>query len=168
MEHTEEKQENKKIQQTKTELFWEIFRFLLVGGLATVVDYVVSALFHGLVFPPKLVGETWSLIISTALGFSVGLLVNWFLSLAFVFKAVRNKKQAASKKSFLVYCVICVIGLVISLLGMQLVQLLPTFPLFGVTEFLGSPWKWWLMKIALTLIVLVWNYIGRKLFVFKS
>lgn len=168
MERTEEKQENKKNRQTKRELFWEIFRFLLVGGLATVVDYVVSALFHGLVLPPKLIGETWSLIVSTALGFSAGLLVNWFLSLAFVFKAIRDKKQASSKKSFLVYCVICLIGLAISLLGMQLVQVLPNFPLFGVTDFLGSPWKWWLMKVTLTLIVLVWNYVGRKLFVFKS
>ena len=168
MEQTEEKQENKKIRQTKRELFWEIFRFLLVGGLATVVDYVVSALFHGLVLPPKLIGETWSLIISTALGFSAGLLVNWFLSLAFVFKAIRDKKQASSKKSFLVYCVICLIGLAITLLGVQLVQVLPNFPLFGVTDFLGSPWKWWLMKVTLTLIVLVWNYVGRKLFVFKS
>jgi putative flippase GtrA len=168
MERTEEKQENKKIRQTKRELFWEIFRFLLVGGLATVVDYVVSALFHGLVLPPKLIGETWSLIISTALGFSAGLLVNWFLSLAFVFKAVRDKKQASSKKSFLVYCVVCLIGLAISLLGMQLVQILPNFPLFGVKKFLGSSWTWWLMKIALTLIVLIWNYVGRKFFVFKS
>ena len=168
MERTEEKQENKKIRQTKRELFWEIFRFLLVGGLATVVDYVVSALFHGLVLPPKLIGETWSLIISTALGFSAGLLVNWFLSLAFVFKAVRDKKLASSKKSFLVYCVVCLIGLAISLLGMQLVQILPNFPLFGVKKFLGSSWTWWLMKIALTLIVLIWNYIGRKFFVFKS
>ena len=123
MEHTEEKQENKKIRQTKRELFWEIFRFLLVGGLATVVDYVVSALFHGLVLPPKLIGETWSLIVSTALGFSAGLLVNWFLSLAFVFKAIRDKKQASSKKSFLVYCVICLIGLAITLLGMDLFTL---------------------------------------------
>ena len=168
MERTEEKQENKKIRQTKRELFWEIFRFLLVGGLATVVDYVVSALFHGLVLPPKLIGETWSLIISTALGFSAGLLVNWFLSLAFVFKAVRDKKQASSKKSFLVYCVVCLIGLAISLLGMQLVQILPNFPVFGIKKFLGSSWTWWLMKIALTLIVLIWNYVGRKFFVFKS
>ena len=168
MEYTTEKQENKKIKQTKKQLFWEIFRFLLVGGLATVVDYVVAALFHGLVLPPKLIGETWSLIISTALGFSAGLLVNWFLSLAFVFKAIRDKKKASSKKSFLVYCLICVIGLVITLLGMQLVQILPTFTLFGTKQFLNSSWTWWLLKITLTLIVLVWNYVGRKLFVFKS
>ena len=30
------------VKQTKKELFWEIFRFLLVGGTATVFDYAVT------------------------------------------------------------------------------------------------------------------------------
>ena len=161
-------QKKEKMKQTKKEIFWEIFRFLLGGGLATVIDYLVATLFYSLLLPPELIGETWALIISTAVGFCVGLIINWFLSLLFVFKAIRDKKQASSKKSFAVYLLICVIGLAISILGMQLVKILPAFPLFGVTEFLGSPWKWWLMKAVMTCLVLIWNYIGRKLFVFKS
>ena len=164
----EQEQKKEKIQQTKKQLFWEIFRFLLVGGLATVVDYLVSTLFYSLVLPPTLIGQTCSLIISTALGFCVGLVINWFLSLLFVFRAIRDKKEASSKKSFLLYLVICLIGLGIAILGMQLVKIIPDFPLFGVDTFIGSPWDWWLMKCMMTLIVLVWNYIGRKLFVFKS
>ncbi len=163
-----EQTQDKKIKQTKKELFWEVFRFLLVGGLATVVDYLVSTLFYSVLLPPERIGQTWALIISTALGFGVGLIINWFLSLLFVFKAIRDKKQASSKKSFLIYLLICVIGLAISILGMQIVKILPAFTLFGVTDFLGSPWKWWMMKCMMTLIVLVWNYLGRKLFVFKS
>ncbi|MBQ7913378.1 MAG: GtrA family protein [Clostridia bacterium] len=164
----EEQMKDEKIKQTKKELFWEVFRFLLVGGLATVADYLVATLFYAVLLSPQRIGQTWALIISTALGFGVGLVINWFLSLIFVFKAIRDKKQASSKKSFLIYLIICVIGLAISILGMQLVKIIPAFPLFGVAEFLGSPWKWWLMKAVMTLIVLVWNYIGRKLFVFKS
>ena len=163
-----EEQKQEKIQQTKKELFLEVFRFLLVGGLATAADYLSANLFYAFLLPPKLIGQTWALIISTAIGFFVGLMINWFLSLLFVFKAVRDKKQASSKKSFLIYCAVSVIGLAVSILGMQLVKILPVFPLFGVTEFLGSPWKWWLMKAVMTCIVLIWNYIGRKLFVFKS
>ena len=163
-----EEKQTEKIKQTKKELFWEIFRFLLVGGLATVADYLVATLFNAVLFPEALVGKTWSLIISTAAGFFTGLIINWSLSLVFVFKAIRNKKEASSKKSFLIYLLICAIGFVISLLGMQLVQIIPSFPLFGVSTFLGSTWSWWMMKCVMTLIVLVWNYIGRKLFVFKS
>ena len=159
---------DKKIKQTKKELFWEVFRFLLVGGLATVADYVVAYLFRVYLLPSTLVGETWSLIISTAIGFCVGLIINWFLSLAFVFKAIRNKKEASSKKSFFIYLAICAIGLALSLLGMQFVQVIPNFPLFGTTTFLKEGWDWWMMKCIMTLIVLVWNYLGRKLFVFKS
>lgn len=164
----EEQMKDEKIKQTKKELFWEVFRFLLVGGLATVADYLVATLFYAVLLSPQRIGQTWALIISTALGFGVGLVINWFLSLIFVFKAIRDKKQASSKKSFFIYLIICVIGLAISILGMQLVKIIPAFSLFGVAEFLGSPWKWWLMKAVMTLIVLVWNYIGRKLFVFKS
>ena len=156
------------VKQTKKQLFWEIFRFLLVGGTATVVDYAVSYLFYTWLLAPSLIGETWALIISTALGFSAGLVVNWFLSFLFVFKAVRDKKEARSGKSFLKFVFISVIGLGISLLGMQLVRIIPSFSLFGSNTFLHEEWKWWAMKVALTLIVLVWNYIGRKLFVFKS
>ncbi len=164
----EEQKQDKKIKQTKKELFWEVFRFLLVGGLATVVDYAVSFLFKRFFLPPTLIGETWSLIVSTAFGFCVGLIINWFLSLIFVFKAIRDKKQASSKKSFLIYLLICAIGLALSLLGMQLVQIIPNFSLFGTPTFLKLGWDWWMMKCIMTLIVLVWNYIGRKLFVFKS
>ena len=32
--------------QTKKQLFWEIFRFLLVGGIATLTDYAVFYLFR--------------------------------------------------------------------------------------------------------------------------
>ena len=34
-------EDNVYIKQTKMELFWEIFRFLLVGGTATIFDYLV-------------------------------------------------------------------------------------------------------------------------------
>ena len=163
-----EEQKQKKIKQTKKELFWEVFRFLLVGGLATVADYLTANLFYAFLLPPKLIGQTWALIISTAIGFCVGLMIIWFLSLLFVFKAIRDKKQASSKKSFLIYFAISAIGLAVSILGMQLVKILPAFPLFGTEEFFGSPWKWWIMKVVMTCIVLIWNYIGRKLFVFKS
>ena len=37
--------------QTKEQLFWEVFRFLLVGGTATVADYLVFWLFDGWILP---------------------------------------------------------------------------------------------------------------------
>ena len=156
-----------KITQTKKELFWEIFRFLLVGGTATVVDYAITYLFFHFILPESLVGFFLATTFSVIFGFTCGLLINWFLSVYFVFRAVKNKAESSSKKAFLIFTLIGVIGLGITWLGMLLVDVLPAFQIFGVENFLGEPWKWWMMKVVMTCIVLVWNYVGRKLFVFK-
>ncbi len=161
------------VKQTKKQLFWEIIRFLLVGGAATIADYIIFYLFRQWLLPVGVIDtaawDIFSLICATALGFVVGLLVNWILSVRFVFQAVRDKEKAHSKKSFMLFTIIGVIGLLITELGVVLlVQVLPTFTIFHVTEFLGLPWREWAAKIIMTCIVLVWNYLGRKLFIFKS
>ena len=155
------------MKQTKKQLFWEIFRFLLVGGTATLVDWLISYLFYTWLLPPNLIGEVASLLLSTVLGFTVGLFVNWILSVNFVLQQVENKEQVKTKKSFLTFTVIGIIGLVINSLGMLLVPLFPTLMFFGSPTFLGTEWAWWIMKTLMTAIGLVWNYIGRKLFIFK-
>lgn len=159
--------------QTKGQLFWEVFRFLLVGGTATVADYLVFWLFDGWILPLlPFSGRGWeilALILATALGFGVGLLVNWSLSVRFVFRAVRDKKQAASKKSFVVFTVIGLIGLAITEIGVVLlVSVLPKFKLFGTTALLRTEWQKWLAKAIMTCIVLAFNYLARKKFIFKS
>lgn len=164
------KQSNK---QTKKQLFWEIFRFLLVGGTATIADYLVFWLFDGILLPLlPLSGGVWevfALIIATAAGFGVGLIVNWILSIKFVFRAVKNKEEAESKKSFVIFTVIGLIGLALTEVGVVLlVALFPEFKLFGTTALLGTEWKKWLAKVIMTCIVLVFNYVGRKTLVFKS
>ena len=159
--------------QTKKQLFWEIFRFLLVGGTATLVDYLVFYVFRQWILPPTLCQnggwDVWSLGIATALGFCVGLLVNWVLSVTFVFRQVENKQEASSGKSFLIFALIGAIGLGITELGvLLLVAVLPEVVLFGDVAFLGVAWSEWISKIVMTCIVLVWNYFGRKIFIFKA
>ena len=166
-------QQMKDCKQTKRELFWEIFRFLLVGGGATLVDYFVFWIFDGLLFSPLAGGsaglDVLLLTVSTALGFCAGLTINWLLSVTFVFRAVKDEKQVRSKKSFAVFTLIGVIGLLITELGvLGLVALFPEISLFGSVELMGTAWEKWLAKAIMTAIVLVWNYVGRKLFVFKG
>lgn len=166
-------EENVQIKQTKKELFWEIFRFLLVGGLATVFDYLVFWLLDGVLLPKiPLSGEVWTTValwIATAAGFVVGMLANWVLSVTFVFRAVRDRKKATSAKSFWVFVVISVVGLILTLVGVWLLtKCIPTFELFGRIDFFGTTWSKWVAKMIMTCIVLVWNYIGRKIFIFKS
>jgi putative flippase GtrA len=80
---------------------------------------------------------------------------------------VQNKEEAHSTKGFLIFTVIGLIGLGITEVGVVLLVLIfPEITLFGVTQFL-LPWDEWLAKIIMTCIVLVFNYVGRKIFVFK-
>jgi putative flippase GtrA len=173
-ERDEEKTAAQTEKQSKKSLFYEILRFLIVGGIATIADYAVYYLFRQWILPPKLIADsgawdTVSLIIATALGFCCGLIVNWIMSVKFVFRDVKDKEESHSKKSFLIFAIIGLIGLGITELGMHFgVKLLPDISLFGSFEFLELAWKEWIMKVVMTCIVLVWNYIGRKLFVFKS
>lgn len=160
------------MKQTKKQLFWEIFRFLLVGGTATVVDYFVFWLFDGVLLPLVPISQTWwqtaSLIIATAFGFCVGLIVNWLLSVKFVFRDVKNKAESSSKKSFFVFAIIGLIGLFITEIGvLALVAAFPEISFLGRSELFGTSWEKWIAKVVMTCIVLVWNYVGRKLFIFK-
>ena len=158
--------------QTKKQLLFEIFRFLIVGGIATVVDYAVFWIFDGLVFPlfiPKTkFWQVFALTVSTALGFCAGLLVNWILSVKYVYKQVSDPEKAQSKKSFVTFTIIGIIGLIITEVGvLGFVAVFPPIKIFGTYELVGTSWEKWLAKVIMTCIVLAWNYIGRKLLIFK-
>ena len=161
------------MQQTKKQLFLEIVRFLLVGGGATLVDYFVFWLFDGVLFPlfpwQSQSAQTAYLVIATALGFCVGLSLNWVFSVVFVFQQTKTQTSVRDKKSFLTFALIGGIGLLLTEIGVvALVAALPEITLLKSTDFIGVAWKKWLAKAVMTLLVLIWNYLGRKIFIFKS
>ena len=120
-------------------LFWEFFRYAVVGGIAFLADYGTLFLFQ-------------ELFISTAAGFIVGLIVNYVLSLTFVFRRKDNRGSGKSVAAFLIFTVVGVIGLGLTELIMYL-----------GTELLHISYL--IVKIAAA-IVLVWNYVGRKVLIF--
>ena len=164
--------EQSQTKQTKKELLFEILRFLIVGGVATLVDYAVFWLFDGQLFPLfGLNTKVWLnvfLTISTALGFCAGLIINWLLSIKFVYKEVSDPEKAQSKKSFVTFTVIGIIGLIITEVGVHgLVALFPSIKIFGIYEILGTSWEKWIAKAIMTCIVLMWNYVARKILIFN-
>ena len=153
--------------QTNQQLFWEIFRFLLVGGFATLADYLIFWVFDAFVFPQS--WGTVALVLSTALGFCVGLMVNWVLSVRFVFRETEEEISVRSAKPFLGFALIGVFGLLLTEIGVVLlVWALPSITLFGKTALFGTSWDKWISKAIMTCLVLVWNYLGRKIFIFRS
>ena len=152
------------MKQTKKELIWEMIRFLIVGGIATLVDYAVFYLCNLVIF--KAIDTQVNLVLSTALGFTFGLLTNWFLQ-KFVYRYI-TKDQQRSMFVFFKFVVLSLIGFGITWLGMRLSEPIHAKVLFDFW-FLHDIQLWfWVFKVVLTIIVLIMNYIGRKLFVFNQ
>lgn len=144
----------------KKQLLAEIGRFLLVGGIATIVDYVLFYLFNLVVL--KSLNSNLNLVISTFIGFTAGLIVNWVFSATFVYRY--NKKT--TKRQFLLYLLLCLAGLGLTELGMILAS--PTYDkLYLVIIVKFDFWKLF-FKCFMTVVVLVLNYLGRKFLIFKK
>ena len=149
--------------QNKKETFFEVFRFLVVGGLATLVDFIVFYLFNLVIL--KSLNEKINMVMSTTLGFTAGLFTNWFLQ-KFVYKQVTNN-QMHDKVIFAKFVILSIAGYLITLLVMTLTTPLHDILILNIFDlFKFSFWKLF-FKCLMTLIVLIINYFGRKYLVFK-
>lgn len=145
---------------------YEIFKFLVVGGLATIVDMLTMALILYISNPSlyeynfiiTIIGGKHpnSLIatLATGTGFIFGLLFNYIFSIIFVFSN-RSTTFAKTKKGFISFSLLSLIGLLIHTLGMLIGH-----SYLKINE--------WIIKIFLTLVVLFFNYITRKKIIFKQ
>ena len=145
-------------------LLGEIIRFLLVGGLATVIDFLAMGItkyvfepykypvffnvFYGATNTPSVLANCFG----TGIGFIFGLIANYLFSVIFVFNEKGNSRSVVG---FLVFALFSAIGLGIHIFGMWLLN--------GVIGF-----NEWVVKILLTLVVLVYNFVTRKLLIFKK
>ena len=129
----------------------EFLRYVVVGGIAFIAD------FGTLVFSEEtfLKGMSFSIYLATAMGFFVGLAVNYFLSLAFVFTQEKDRHKGRTVKAFAIFGLVGLLGLLWTEIGM-----------WAGVEVLE--WNYMVVKVLVTVAVLAWNYLGRKLLVFSS
>ncbi len=142
----------------KADIIKEFLRYAVVGAIAFLVDFGVFALFRDVLFK----GDNGNVarIVATSAGFIAGLAVNYILSMAMVFRTEKQQKQGRNKKAFLVFAAVGVVGYFLTVL-------LQHFGELAVGDTLGVLGKY-AVKICVTGIVLIWNYAGRKIFVFKG
>ncbi len=150
------------MKQNKKDIIKEIIRFLIVGGIATICDYAVFYLFNLVIL--KSINSTLNIVLSTAFGFTTGLLVNWFLQ-KFVYRYI-TEKQTKSKIVFLKFVVVSLIGLGMTELVMVLAK--PTFDTLTIHFIIDFQFWKLFFKVLMTGIVLIFNYLARKFFVFKN
>jgi len=141
----------------KRDTLLEFLRYAVVGGVAAVVDMAVNYLMLYEVFSAGKDDKTY-VAISVAVGFIAGLIVNFILSNIFVFKSEEQRARGKTAGAFFIYVAVGVVGFGIT----ELLTLVGT-------RFIGDHGIWYLLLSCIVKgIVLIWNYIGRKLFVYRG
>ena len=119
----------------------DFIKYFLVGGLSALADFIIFAAFYYII-------KNW--FISGLISFCIVTFLNYYLSIKFVFES--GKRLRKSQEVFLVY--------LISFIGFTINQSI----LFVMIEKFNL--NVYLSKIATTSIIFLWNFNGRKYFVF--
>ena len=121
-------------------LIAQFMKFGIVGVIAFVIDYGV------MIFLTEVFGVPY--LISTTISFVVSVIFNYFASMRFVFK---RKDDMSRRREFIIFIVLSVCGLGINDPLMWL-----------MVDSLYIDYR--LSKIVVTVVVAVWNFVTRKIF----
>ncbi len=124
--------------------FVQLFRYLFSGGVAFVID---KALF--LLVRYVLDGDKY---VATTIGFAVGLVITYLLSISWIF----NERRI--RKTWLEFAAFAVIGIV----GMALMNLFMWF--FSDYAGIGSDI---VANLFSTVLVTLWNFVAKKYILFS-
>lgn len=126
---------------SKTEkLLIQIFKFGIVGGIAFIIDYlsliICKEVFH------------LNILLSAAIAFTISVIYNYIASVKWVFDVNKEKNE---KTNFIIFIVLSIVGLIITEIIMWLGS-----DVMGISYLI--------VKIVATAIVMVFNFITRKMF----
>lgn len=144
--------------ENMNKLIKQILKFGVVGGLSFIIDFVITLIVSGIMRGLGSSVET-AAAVGGIFGFCISLIFNYIMSMKFVFERKENMDR---KKEFLIFLVLSLIGLglneLILYFGVKICNSLvpavvdeyPTIVTAGV-------------KIIATGIVMVYNFISRKM-----
>ena len=132
--------------------FIKLVLYLFVGGTAALVEWALFYIFLNYVLNSFGLGLTALAMAATLLAFCLATLYHYFLGNVLVFDS--GSRYERSKELSLVFLV-SIMGLAFNLLLMYI-----------FVTFLG--WQPMLSKVLTSCIVVVWNYLSRKKWIFRS
>ena len=121
-------------------LFEQIFKFVIVGGLSFVLDFIIYYVLT------KLFGVYY--ITAGFFSFTISLIFNYLMSMKFVFKSKDNLKKT---HEFAIFATLSVMGL-----GLNLLCLFIMVDYMGIYDLFA--------KVLTAGIVMVFNFVTRKIF----
>ena len=121
-------------------LFEQIFKFVIVGGLSFVLDFIIYYVLT------KLFGVYY--ITAGFFSFTISLIFNYLMSMKFVF---RSKDSLKKTHEFAIFATLSVMGL-----GLNLLCLFIMVDYMGIYDLFA--------KVLTAGIVMVFNFVTRKIF----
>ena len=135
----------------------QILKFGVVGFIAFFIDFGVF----------KLLSSVFGVyyLVANFFGFTISLVFNYIASMTFVFE---RKENADKRKEFVVFTILSVIGLILNELIIYtcIEGVYYHVPIF--MEYMSRQWAETFGKIIATGIVMVYNFITRKIFLEKK
>jgi len=122
----------------------QFLRYLVVGGIAFLADFLTLALLTS--------GCGWHYLHAAAVAFGIGMAITYALSVTWVFKVRVVKSQHVE---FLLFALV-------GLAGLGITQLM----LWTLTD--GLNLYYLHAKLITAAVVLAWNFVARKLLLFTS
>ncbi|CDM68235.1 GtrA family protein [Clostridium bornimense] len=122
----------------------QIFKFGIIGALAFVIDYGIMILLT----------EVFNVnyLISSGISFTISVIFNYICSMKYVFV---GRDDMSREKEFIIFVILSVIGLGINQIIMWL-----------MVDKLGIFYA--IVKLFATAVVMVWNFVTRKIFLEKK
>ena len=128
-----------------SKLFKQIMKFGFVGGTAFLIDYLV------MIFLTEVFSINY--LISSVISFCTSVIYNYIMSIVWVFEVDEEKSKT---QTFAMFIILSIIGLLINTVVMWL--------LVDGTDLM----PYTIAKIIATAVVMVYNFISRKIFLEKK
>ena len=121
-------------------LIKQVLRFGIVGTIAFIIDYIILIICK----------EVFNInvLLSAAIAFTISVIVNYILSMVWVFDVNKEKNK---RKNFIIFMVFSIIGLILT----EIIMWIGT-DLMHISYLI--------VKIIATAIVMVFNFVTRKKF----
>ncbi|XJS10212.1 GtrA family protein [Aerococcaceae bacterium WGS1372] len=126
-------------------LIQQLFNFAVVGGISTLIDFIVLFIMHEVMSINYLVG--------TAIAFIVATIFNYWASMRYIFESKYNKHEKT--KEFTIFFILSIAGLILTQVLMVLFVERFNFEVM-------------LSKVFVTVFVMLFNFISRKIFLDNS
>lgn len=116
----------------------QIMRFVVVGGIATAIDFAILWVLYRQM--------NINYLIATTIAFVLATVFNYWASMQFVFQ---GKKDQSKQREFILFLTLSVMGLILTVLLMKL-----------AVSNMGLPVM--LSRVFVTVIVMTFNFVTRK------